>query len=84
MPSLTFRGVKFFVYTDDHEPRHIHCFAGGVEVIINLPEDGVVVLARDGKGVFSGKVKRNDLKRILSIAVENFDELVNLWEEIHG
>lgn len=34
--------------------------------------------------MFSGKVKRNDLKRILAIAAENFNELVNLWEEIHG
>lgn len=29
-------GVKIFIYTRDHIPKHVHCFVGGEEVIINL------------------------------------------------
>jgi hypothetical protein len=31
-----------------------------------------------------GSANRSDVKRILRIAAEHFDELVGLWERIHG
>jgi hypothetical protein len=36
MGSIRFDGVRFVVYTMDHEPRHVHGFYAEVEVIVDL------------------------------------------------
>jgi hypothetical protein len=44
MGSIRFDGVRFVVYSMDHEPRHVHGFYTEVEVIVDLRLDGRVSL----------------------------------------
>jgi len=84
MGSLSFKGVHFVAYPNDHPPRHIHGFAGEAEVIVDLQVDGNVALADRWDAVRPSNAKRSDVKKILKTAAACFDELVALWEAHHG
>jgi len=45
MGSVRFQGVRFTVYSMDHEPRHVHGFYSGIEVVVDLRRDGKTALA---------------------------------------
>jgi Domain of unknown function (DUF4160) len=82
--SLRFGNVLFIAYPQDHVPRHVHGFAGEAEVIVDLGADGNVTIANRPDRVRPGNAKRSDVRRILKSAAEHFDELVSLWERMHG
>ena len=82
--SLKFRGVLFVAYSNDHSPRHVHGFAGDTEVIVNLRFDGAVALANRDDAIRPANAKRSEVKKILTAAARHFEELVELWEAIHG
>jgi Domain of unknown function (DUF4160) len=82
--SLLFDGVRFVVYSNDHPPRHVHGFYAESEAIVDLLEDGNVMLADRKDAVRPANAKVSDVRKILTTAAENFDELVELWESIHG
>jgi hypothetical protein len=71
------------VYPQDHEPRHVHGFAGEAEVIVDLLQDGSVTLAQRVDAVRPANAKRSDIRKVLRAAAENFEDLVALWEEMH-
>jgi Domain of unknown function (DUF4160) len=87
--SVTFEGVLFIAYSNDHPPRHVHGFASETEAIIELRFDdfrfdGTVALARRDDAVRPANAKRSDVKKILNAAARHFEALVALWEEVHG
>lgn len=84
MSSLRFDGAVFVVYPNDHPPRHVHGFTGDVEAIVDLRRDGNVALAERPDAIRPSNAKRSDVRKILKAAAEHFDELVKLWEGIHG
>jgi Domain of unknown function (DUF4160) len=84
MSSIRLEGVRFVVYTMDHEPRHVHGFYAEVEVIVSLLADGNVSLARRTDGVRPGNGSRADVRHVLAVAARHFDQLVLLWEKHHG
>ena len=86
MGSIRFDGVRFVAYPEDHEPRHVHGFYAEIEVIVELIETPhrEVVRANRSSAVRPGNASRSDVKHILLVAIEHFDELVQLWEEAHG
>src|ERR1700689_4713492 len=81
---LRFGKVLFVAYPQDHEPRHVHGFTGESEVIVNLGADGNVVLADRPDCIRPGNAKRSDVRKILTVAAEYFEELVLLWEKMHA
>ena len=83
MGSLRFNGVRFVVYPNDHEPRHVHGFYAGVEVVVDLRRDGTVALANRTDAVKPGNGSRADVRHVLTTAVQHFDELVALWRSHH-
>ncbi|WP_158822626.1 DUF4160 domain-containing protein [Granulicella sp. S156] len=83
MGSTKFGGVLFVAYPNDHLPRHVHGFTGGIEVIVDLLLDGNAALAERADAVRPPNAKRSDVKKILSAAAAYFDELVELWEKNH-
>lgn len=83
MGSVRFDGVLFVAYSNDHLPPHVHGFSGETEAIIDLRLDGTVALATRN-AVRPANAKRSDVKKILNAAALHFEELVALWEEIHG
>jgi restriction endonuclease len=82
--SLKFDGVLFVVYSNDHLPRHVHGFASETEAIVDLRWNGTVALAERNDAIRPANAKRRDVKKILNAAALHFEELAELWEEIHG
>ncbi len=83
MGSSKFGGVLFVAYPNDHLPRHVHGFTGGIEVVVDLLPEENVALAERADAVRPPNAKRSDVKKILSVAASHFDELVELWEKNH-
>lgn len=83
MASRRFGKVLFIAYPQDHEPRHVHGFAGEAEVIVDLRFDGDVTLADRPDCLRPPNAKRSDVRAILRSAARHFDELVALWERMH-
>jgi hypothetical protein len=46
--------------------------------------DGTVSIANRADAIRPGNAKRSDLRRILNLAATHFEELVALWEKMHG
>jgi hypothetical protein len=82
--SVKFDGVLFVAYSNDHPPPHVHGFAGDTEAIVDLRQDGTVVLAMRNDAVNPANAKRSDVRKILNSAAMHFAELAELWEKIHG
>jgi hypothetical protein len=82
--SRKFDGILFVAYSNDHSPRHIHGFAGRTEAIVDLRFDGTIALSNRNDAVRPSNAKRSDVKKILKIAAQHFEELAKLWEQIHG
>ena len=77
MPKiLEIRGYKFYIYTDDHLPLHVHVLKGGSEVKINLAPEIEIVHNYD--------FKSQELRQILTITSENYEYLIERWHEIQG
>ena len=71
-------GFRFVIYTQDHEPAHIHITGAGQAKINLLGQNGKPEL------VYNIGINRADLRRILNeVAVEQA-RLLNEWERIHG
>ncbi len=51
---------------------------------MDLLVSGEVALADRVDAIRPGNAKRNDVRKILALAAEHFEELVELWEKIHG
>ena len=84
MSSLNAGGVKFMVYPNDHEPRHVHGLIGGVggpEVIVELNLDRTVHLARRVDAVQGAT--RSEVRRALAVAARHSDDLVAIWNAMH-
>ena len=84
MGSLRFDGILFIVYSNDHPPRHVHGFLSETEVIVDFRSDGTIALADRKDAIRPANAKRSDVKKILNAAAAHFDDLVTLWEGIHG
>lgn len=84
MSSVRFDGVLFVAFSNDHLPPHVHAFVSETEVIVDLRQDGSVALAKRKDAVQPPNTKRSDVRKILNSAARHFEELVALWEEVHG
>lgn len=73
----------FQCFPIDHEPRHVHALYAGIEVIVDLLDDRAVALADRADRISPANAKRSDVKKILKVAGEHFDELVAAWERMH-
>ena len=71
-------GFRFVVYTDDHEPAHVHIVGSGLATVHLPGPDGQpeVVEVRG--------IKRPDMRRLYAEIVERRDEVLAEWERIHG
>lgn len=76
-------GMRFKVYPQDHEPRHVHALIGAGEVVIDLRADGTVALAARASGAIRGSVSRNEVRKALAAAAGAFDRLAKAWEDMH-
>jgi hypothetical protein len=69
-------GFEFRIWPNDHAPPHVHAWKAGGTAKIELVDGFGVVKVRG--------MSEMDLVRAVRIVMENVDELLNAWEEIHG
>lgn len=73
MPTILRRnGIEVMIYTADHRPKHVHCFIGGEETIINL--ETLVIRWSDAKRV--------NQRRALALVTSERDFLIAEWDRI--
>jgi hypothetical protein len=68
-------GFEFVIYTNDHEPMHVHAYKGDGEAKIELSPVALVAV---------WKMKKPDARQARRIVAENQDYLIQKWREIHG
>ena len=72
------RGFRFVIYTDDHQPAHVHIVGAGLAKVHLLGPGGrPEVVSVVG-------IKRSDMRRLYAEVVACRDEFVAEWERIHG
>jgi len=69
-------GYRFFFYSNDHTPIHIHVQRGDGEAVFNV--EGEIAL-RESQGL---KVK--ELSRAQELAEQNKDTIIQKWHEHLG
>ena len=73
------RGLRFVIFTDDHEPAHIHAIGAGGEVKIDLDPGG-----RGPEVVWVKGLSRGDVRRAMTEVTKEGPRLMNVWTRIHG
>ena len=77
MPTVfTKNGFRFFFYSNEHRPIHIHVRKSGGEAVFNV--EGEVVL-RESVGL-----KTQELKDAEDLAVEHQQLIIRMWHEHIG
>lgn len=66
-------GLRFYFYSDDHEPIHVHVVKGDGEA-----KKGLVP---EIKLVYNHGLKAKDIKRALQLAEMYREEIENKWYE---
>jgi Domain of unknown function (DUF4160) len=82
--SRKYGSIRFCAYSNDHPPRHVHGQYEGALVIVDLRADGNVALADRKDAIRPGNAKQSTVKKILKAALQHYENLLALWEEVHG
>ncbi|HUI08344.1 MAG TPA: DUF4160 domain-containing protein [Verrucomicrobiae bacterium] len=74
MPSIFEKdGYRFFFYSNEHRPIHVHVRRGGGEAVFNVEE---VVELRESHGL-----KVDELARAEELALEHRELIIRAWHE---
>ncbi|OLP59243.1 hypothetical protein BJF93_04960 [Xaviernesmea oryzae] len=71
---LRAHGMRFVIYTADHEPPHVHVFGQG-EARIDLVKLTVMT---------QGALSDRDVRRAVDIIEDNRDLFLSVWRHYHG
>lgn len=71
-------GLRIVIFTDDHEPAHVHVFGDGHAKINLTGPDGGPEL------VWAEDMKRNEVRRAMAVVTEQRDVFLARWRELHG
>jgi histidinol phosphatase-like PHP family hydrolase len=71
-------GLRVIIFTDDHEPAHVHVFGDGQAKINLIGADGSPAL------VWAEDMKANDLRRAMQLVRDQQEQFIAKWREIHG
>jgi hypothetical protein len=71
-------GLSVVIFTDDHEPAHVHVFGDGQVKINLIGPDGVPEL------IWADGMKRSDVRRAVQIVNERQQQFLGRWRAIHG
>jgi hypothetical protein len=70
--------LRFIIFTDDHEPAHVHVTGDGKAKINLSGANGRPEL------VWNDGLKVGDLKKAMRIVAEQQAMMLERWEAIHG
>jgi hypothetical protein len=71
-------GLRLIIFTDNHEPAHVHVFGDGQAKINLIGPDGFPAL------VWAEGMKANDLRRAMQMVRDGQEAFLDRWREIHG
>ena len=71
-------GFRIVIFTDDHEPAHVHVFGDGSAKIQLIGETGAPEL------LSTFGMKAGDVRKAMAIVRADRDMLLARWREIHG
>jgi histidinol phosphatase-like PHP family hydrolase len=71
-------GLRVVIFTDDHEPAHVHVFGDGAAKINLAGADNAPEL------VSAEGMKRSDIRKAMRIVKAGRDQLLQCWRDIHG
>jgi len=71
-------GLRVIIFTDDHEPAHVHVFGDGQVKINLIGPDGAPAL------VWAQGMKGNDVRRAVQSEISILAIDLARWREIHG
>jgi len=76
MPTIIRQeGFDITIFTNDHEPPHVHVFKAGAELIVNLNPVGI----RDNY-----RMSKREARKAIRIVSSHRELLLRAWGEIHG
>jgi hypothetical protein len=64
-------------YPQEHEPRHVHGMYAETEAVVDLNPDATVSLAQRRDAIRPAGAKVSDVRKILNVAANHFEELVS-------
>ena len=71
-------GLRFVIFTDDHEPAHVHVIGdGNAKIDLGGPDGKPVLVSNEG-------FKAGDLRKAMRIVAERREWLLEKWNEYHG
>lgn len=74
MPAIfTKDGFRFFFYSNDHEPMHVHVRRGGGEAVFEV---GTEIVLRESAGL-----KTKELSAAEDLAEQHKDLIIRKWHE---
>lgn len=78
MPEI-FRifGMRFFFYSREHEPIHVHVKNSDGKAKFDITEDGIVLVKNEG-------IKTKDIKAAEMVLEENKELAIEKWNEYFG
>ena len=71
-------GFRYVIYTQDHDPAHIHIVGGG-QAKVNLEGPGGQV-----ELVYVVGISRSDMRRLMLTAEDFQTKFLADWKRIHG
>jgi len=71
-------GLRIVIFSDDHQPAHVHVFGDGHVKINLLGSDGAPEL------VWAEGMKRNEVRRAMEVVTEQQAVFLARWRKIHG
>lgn len=71
-------GLRIIIFTEDHEPAHVHVFGDGQAKVNLVGTDGAPVL------VWAEGMKASDLRRAMQIVRDEQAQFLARCREIHG
>ncbi|WP_312796642.1 DUF4160 domain-containing protein [Tianweitania sp.] len=71
-------GFRIVIYTQDHEPAHVHVTGPGQAKVNLLGPKGKPEL------IYSIGIGRPDMRRLMNEIAQRQTEFLHQWERIHG
>ena len=71
-------GFRFVIFSDDHEPAHVHVVGNALAKVSLVGAGGSPEL------VYSGGFKQGDVRKFMEIIRRQRALLLKKWKDIHG